>query len=173
MRRLLAISGLSLLSICAAAQTGAPVAPSSTPAAPIQAEAPQPIKVDPPSESATVAELESSADKLREQNMYRDAVDYYDVALKKEPRNAVLWNKRGIALLQMGRYRDGQKSFEKSIHFDKKYPDAYNNLGVIYYKEAAQKAAKGGSRDYGRAIKNYSKAIKLRDDSASFHSNLG
>jgi tetratricopeptide (TPR) repeat protein len=159
--------------MCAPAQTGAPAAPSSTPVAPIQAEAPQPIKVDPPSENSTVADLESSADKLREQNMYRDAVDYYDVALKKEPRNAVLWNKRGIALLQMGRYRDGQKSFEKSIHFDKKYPDAYNNLGVIYYKEAAQKAAKGGSRDYGRAIKNYSKAIKLRDDSASFHSNLG
>src|SRR5438270_14084273 len=123
MRRIFTLFGLSILAICAAAQTGTP-AGSSTPAptAAPQAAEPQPIKVDPPSESATVAELESSADKLREQNMYRDAVDYYDVALKKEPRNAVLWNKRGIALLQMGRYRDGQKSFEKSIHFDKKYP---------------------------------------------------
>jgi tetratricopeptide (TPR) repeat protein len=100
-------------------------------------------------------------------------VDYYEVALKKEPKNAVLWNKRGIALLQLGRYHEGEESFKKSIKYDKKYADAYNNLGVIYYKESSARAVKNGTKDYGKAIKNYSKAIKLRDDSASFHSNLG
>lgn len=175
MRRVFIVLVLSALAIFAVAQN-APAGGSTPPANPTSpVRMPEPVKVEPPSEKASVAELESSADKLREQNMYRDAIDYYDVALKKEPKNAVLWNKRGIAQLQLGRFNDSEKSFQKAIKHDKKYADAYNNLGVIYYKEAAQKAAKSnnGQHDFGRAIKYYNKAIKLRDDSASFHSNLG
>ena len=41
--------------------------------------------------------------------------------------------------------------------------DACNNLGVIYYLE----------KKYGKAIKQYESAIKLRQDSGSFFSNLG
>jgi tetratricopeptide (TPR) repeat protein len=174
MRRVLTVLAVVVIfAICVVGQSS-PTLPN-TPAN-IQVpdvRAPQPVTVDPPSPRSTVAELEASADKLREQNMYRDAVDYYDVAIKKEPKNAVLWNKRGIALLQLGRFKDGQKSFEKSIHCDKKYADAYNNLGVIYYKESATRSAKNGSKDYGKAIRTYRKALKLRDESASFHSNLG
>jgi tetratricopeptide (TPR) repeat protein len=174
MRRVFIVLAVAIFAISAAAQTGAPagVSNTTTPNLP-QVRVGEPIKVEPPSPSASVADLESSADKLREQNMYRDAVDYYEVALKKEPKNAVLWNKRGIALLQLGRYHEGEESFKKSIKYDKKYADAYNNLGVIYYKESSARAVKNGTKDYGKAIKNYSKAIKLRDDSASFHSNLG
>lgn len=138
----------------------------------------QPVQVDPPSPNASAAELELTADKLREQSMYRDAVDYYEAALKKDGKNAVLWNKRGIALLQLNRLKDADKSFHKAIHYNKQYADAFNNLGVIYYRDAvmrAQKTAKTEKpeRDYSRAISTYAKAIKLRDDSASFHSNLG
>ena len=174
MRRAFIVLAVAIFAISAAAQTGTPtgVSTPTTPNLP-EVRVGEPIKVDPPSPNATVADLESSADKLREQNMYRDAVDYYEVALKKEPKNAVLWNKRGIALLQLKRLKEGEDSFKRSIKYDKKYPDAYNNLGVIYYQEASARALKGGSKDYGKAIKNYSKAIKLRDDSASFHSNLG
>jgi len=173
MRRSLIVLAICLsFALFSAAQNSAPAA--SNPPSPEVRVLQQPIKVEPPSPTASVEELEASADKLREQNMYRDAVDYYDSALKKDQKNAVLWNKRGIALLQMGRYAEGAKSFEKAIKNDKKYPDAYNNLGVIYYKEEATKAAnKDKHKDFGRAIKNYRKAIKLRDESASFHSNLG
>jgi tetratricopeptide (TPR) repeat protein len=174
MRRVLTfLAVVAIFAICAVAQSS-PTLPNTPANIPVpEVRVPQPITVDPPSAKSTVAELEASADKLREQNMYRDAVDYYDVALKKEPKNAVLWNKRGIALLQLGRYKEGEKSFHKAIHCDKKYADAYNNLGVIYYKEAATRAEKNGRKDYGRAISTYKKALKLRDDSASFHSNLG
>jgi tetratricopeptide (TPR) repeat protein len=151
--------------------------PSSPPPDGIKV-APQPVQVDPPSPTASSADLEVAADKLREQSLYRDALDYYDAALKKDGKNAVLWNKRGIALLQLNRLRDAEKSFHKATHYNKKYADAYNNLGVIYYRESVVRAQKTANtekpdRDYSKAISTYSKAIKLRDDAASFHSNLG
>ena len=123
-----------------------------------------PSRVQPPSATATARELEKSADELRQEKLYLDAIDYYREALKRSPANlAVLHNKIGITQLQMGRYPEAKKSFERAIKSDKNYPDARNNLGVIHYIQ----------KKYGRAIKEYRKAIALREDSASFHSNLG
>jgi tetratricopeptide (TPR) repeat protein len=124
--------------------------------------APPPTKVEPPSATATPEELEKRGDELRAQKAYIDSIDYYRAALLKQ-KSPVLYNKIGIAELQMDRYRDGRKDFERSIKLDKTYAEAHNNLGVIYYK----------MNKYGSAIKEYKKAIALQELSASFHSNLG
>ena len=119
--------------------------------------------VDPPAPSATVADLEARGDQLRVQKLYLDALDYYRVALAKEPNSARLLNKIGITQLMMPRYRDAKKSFEQSIKADRGYSDAYNNLGVVYYEE----------RRYGAAIREYRRAIAIDSSSAAFFSNLG
>ena len=72
-------------------------------------------------------------------------------------------NKIGITELMMQRYREAKKSFEQSIKADRKFADAYNNLGVVFYEE----------RKYGAAVKQYRRAIAIDDTSASFFSNLG
>jgi tetratricopeptide (TPR) repeat protein len=123
---------------------------------------PPPQKIDPPSPNSSAVELEQRGDDLRAQKAYIDAIDYYRAALLKG-KTPVLYNKIGIAELQMDRYHDARKDFGRSIKLDKKYAEAYNNLGVIYYKLGK----------YGSAIKEYKKAIALQDMSASFHSNLG
>src|SRR5512146_2482275 len=123
--------------------------------------APPPQRVEPPSPTATVQELESRGDELRRVKAYTDAIDYYRAAIAKG-KSAVLYNKLGIAELQLSLLKEAKKDFGRAIKMDKKYPDAYNNLGVIYYKE----------KNYGRAIKEYRKAIVLQDEMASFHSNL-
>ena len=131
---------------------------------PTAAVAPQQIRrAEPPPADATVAQLEQRADELRAEKAYADSLDYYRAALRKEPRNAVLWNKAGIPELLLARYQDARKDFERAIKLNQQYADAYNNLGVAYYGEA----------NYKKAIKNYLKALSLREDSASFHSNLG
>jgi tetratricopeptide (TPR) repeat protein len=94
---------------------------------------------------------------------YLDALDYYRAALAKNPSSAPLYNKIGINELQMARFREARKDFEKAIKMDRQFADAHNNLGVIFYLQ----------RKYGAAIKRYEDAIKLRQDSASFFSNLG
>jgi tetratricopeptide (TPR) repeat protein len=119
-------------------------------------------RVPPPPDDLTAAELETRADQLRFEKNYADSLDYYHAAMKKQ-ESATLHNKAGIAELQMLRYDEAKKSFERAVKLDSKYADAHNNLGVIHYVK----------RNYRRAVKSYSKAIKLHDDSASYHSNLG
>ncbi|HEV2714564.1 MAG TPA: tetratricopeptide repeat protein [Terriglobales bacterium] len=116
-----------------------------------------------PLASATPQELEQRADELRGQKSYLDALDYYGTALKKHPGSCSLLNKIGITQLELQRFHDASKSFERAIKSDREYADAYNNLGVIYYLE----------KKHGKAIKQYEKAIKLRQDAASYFSNLG
>ncbi len=110
---------------------------------------------------ASPQELEDRGDLLRDQKSYLDAIDYYEAALKKQ-HSALLENKIGMTYLTMGNLGKAEKILKKAIKSDRKYAEAYNNLGVVFYLK----------KKYGPAEKNYKKAIELRQ-SASFHSNLG
>ncbi len=149
MNRRLAATAFILLLFCACA-----LAQDTPPAAT--------VRVPPPSPTATADQLVQIAETLHAEKNYLDAIDYYRAALKKQ-NSATVWNKLGITQLAMGRLDDSRKSFEKSIKLDKAYPDAINNLGVVWYKK----------NKYAKAIKYYRKALLLRDDSAPFHNNLG
>jgi tetratricopeptide (TPR) repeat protein len=126
--------------------------------------APPPIRsIEPPPPSATPEALEEKGDLLRAQKLFLDAIDYYHAALEKKPNSAALYNKIGIAELQMQRWPEAKKSFERAIHEDHEFPEAYNNLGVVFYV----------AKKYNKAIDRYNKAIHFRDDMASYYSNLG
>ena len=43
----------------------------------------------------------------------------------------MLVNKVGMSQLLLRRYKDARKSFERAIRLDKKYANAYANLGVV------------------------------------------
>jgi tetratricopeptide (TPR) repeat protein len=125
---------------------------------------PPPIRrAQPPATNATVTNLEERGDTLRAEKSYLDALDYYRAAVAKEPNSARLYNKVGITELQMARFGEARRDFERAIKGDRQFADARNNLGVIYYLQ----------KKYGKAIKQYEEAIKLRQDSASFYSNMG
>ncbi len=110
---------------------------------------------------ATPQELEDRGDLLRDQKNYLDAIDYYQAAFKKAP-TALLQNKIGMTYLSMGNLDKAEKVLKKATKSDKKYAEAYNNLGVVFYLK----------KKFGPAEKNYKKALAIRE-SASFHSNLG
>jgi tetratricopeptide (TPR) repeat protein len=120
------------------------------------------MRVPPPPADATSAELEQQGDVLRAEKAYLDAIDYYRAAIKKQ-ESAVLHNKSGICLLLLRRGAEARKEFQRAVKLDKQYPEAYNNLGALYYND----------RKFGAAVKEYKKAIKLNEQNASFHSNLG
>ena len=133
---------------------------------PVQVKPPLLRSIDPPSPDAAPGDLEMRGDILHAQKLYFDAIDYYRAALKKTPApesQAKIWNKVCRTQLVMTRWHDAQKSCQQSIKADRKYPDAYNNLGVAYYEE----------RRYGTAVKEYRKAIDIDGTSASYFSNLG
>jgi tetratricopeptide (TPR) repeat protein len=120
-------------------------------------------KVEPPSPTATAQELEDTGDDLRVEKAFADALDYYHAAMAKAD-SAVLHNKVGITYLQMLRKNEAKHEFERSIKMNKQYAEPYNNIGALEYYF---------NHNYGKAIKEYQQAIKLKDDSASFYSNLG
>ena len=165
--------------LCSTALASTQTGPSGQ----VQITAPLARHADAPSAEATAEDLERRGDQLRGDKDFLDALDYLRAAASKSPNNAKLLNKIGIVQLQMIRYSEARKSFEAAIRLNRGYADAHNNLGVDYYlQESAKLAAKlragspltaWNSGDFGRAIKEYRKAIKLQDDMASFHSNLG
>ena len=158
MRRLLIGGTLVLLLLCGL-RLQAEVSQSEQ----VQVGLPQMRVADPPNAAATAEALEERGDSLRAEKFYLDATDYYHAALKKDPDNARLYNKVGIAELQMHRFDEAKKDFERALKKDRGYANAYNNLGVIFYHD----------KKYSKAVKLYQKAIKITQDSASFYSNLG
>jgi tetratricopeptide (TPR) repeat protein len=134
-------------------------------ATPPTVEATSPAQLTPPpipDRSLPAAELERQGDQLRAQKSYLDSIDYYNVALKKQP-SALLWNKEGMSYLLMQNPDKAGKCFERAIKIDKKAPEGYNNLG---YVEQMKKR-------YDKAIGYYKKAIALRSDDAVFYYNMG
>ena len=129
-----------------------------------------------PDPSLTAQQLEGRGDELRGQRLYGDAIDFYQAALKKDPKRAMLWNKIGLAELRLARYDNARKDFEKAIKIDHNFSDAVGNLGATYYLQGAthsgQKEYKKAEAEYGKAVKTCRKAIKMRPDVASFHNNL-
>jgi tetratricopeptide (TPR) repeat protein len=125
--------------------------------------APPMRQVAPPSSTASLAELERQGDDLRSRKQYMDAIDYYRAAQAKDPQDAAVCNKLGIAELMLQRFKEAGKEFEHAIKANRNFPEAYNNLGVIDYER----------HKYRTAIKQYKRSLAIEPDSASFYSNLG
>ncbi len=129
-----------------------------------------PAKLD----KMSATELEQLGDELRGNKEMLQAVDCYQAALRKMPKSAVLYNKIGMSYIAIREYDKARKAIEKSIKMDKAYPEAYNNLGAVWYARAfAKSAKKKNPSDIRKAVKYYQKAIAVNDGYASFHSNLG
>jgi len=92
--------------------------------------------------------------------MYRDAIDVYRENAKNNP---IMWDKIGVAYHQLGDLRAARKSYEHAIKLNKRYADAINNVGTVFYAE----------KKYRSAIARYMKALKYAPESASIWSNLG
>lgn len=136
---------------------------------PVQAQSSEQLEVgppplhraEPPAPGATAEELQRRGDELQGQKNYLDAIDYYQAALVKDSRNAVLVNKIGMSQLLLRRYKEARKSFERAIQLDKKYANAYANEAVVYYEEA----------NFGKSIRYYDKAIAIDGNEAVFYNN--
>ena len=111
----------------------------------------------------TVAELEKAGDQARAQKDYLQAIEYFQAAIGKDRKNAVLYNKLGLAQLQAGKNDAARGSFKMATKRNSKYAEAFNNIGAVEYVD----------RDFGAAAKYFKKALALDETHATFHVNLG
>ena len=112
--------------------------------------------------TSPVAELEKAGDACRAQKDYAQAIQYFREALRKDSKNAVLYNKRSMAELKSDDRQSAIADFEKATKVNKKFADAFNNIGAVYFVE----------KNFGQAAK-YFKKVALEETRATFHVNLG
>ena len=110
----------------------------------------QPIQITP----------ELRGDIFMARKMYREAIDKYR---EGPPNSAVLANKIGIAFHQMLQLDLAKKNYERAIKLDRRYSEAINNLGTIYYSQ----------KSYRRSIGCYKRALRYTKPTASIYANLG
>lgn len=159
------MGGLGSLCSVILLATAFPLSPQQPSAAPAPVNSSDPgmlLRVPPPPETASVAELEQRGDILRSEKAYLDAIDYYRAAITKDD-TASLHNKVGISLFLLHRDSEARKEYDRAIKLDKSYAEAHNNLGALFYN----------AHKMGPAVREYKKAIKLHESSAAFHKNLG
>ncbi len=118
-----------------------------------------PVNMD----SMRVADLEKAGDLARVTKDYDQAIAYFQAALRKDKKNAVLINKLGLSQLKAGNTAAARVSFEKAWKRNPKYSDAVNNLGAVYFVQ----------HNMGSAARYFKKAVALDETRAAFHVNLG
>ena len=113
--------------------------------------------------SMTVAELEKAGDACRAEKDYEHAILYFQEAVRQDKKNAVLYNKLGLAELKNSDLQNARLHFERATKLNSKYADAFNNLGAVYFMQ----------KNPGGAAKYFKKAVALDETRATFHVNLG
>ncbi len=146
MRKLAMIFAATSLMVCAAAYGSSDPLPS----------APGNDKL----EAARMAEVKG--DRARIDNDYNQAIYNYITALGITPQNAVLYDKIGIAQLQLGDRRLARRYFQQALKYDPNYVAAMNNMGAVALMD----------KKYKTAINYLKKALALDETRASTHVNL-
>lgn len=83
---------------------------------------------------------------------YARAIADHDVAIRMNPRGAMLLNNRGWTYNNMRQYQRALQDLDEAIRLNPRLAEAYNNRGVAY----------NGMKQYDRAIQEYDEAIRLR-----------
>lgn len=105
----------------------------------------------------TAKDLFDQAEILVGQKKYREAIQFYDQALKITPSShvGIIWNQKGMAYHKSDNLIQAKESFEKAIEFTGRvHPLPYNNLaGVLFDLKA-----------YPEALNAANMAISLKGD---------
>lgn len=75
------------------------------------------------------------AEKLRKQNRYIEAIQFYKQAIRKEPSNYKYYFQKGKCEFRLNQLPDAKESFKSSIEFRDDYSPAYSLLAKVYKDE--------------------------------------
>lgn len=94
---------------------------------------------------------------------YKQAIAYYDAALRLNPSLADTYFKRATAKCKLGDYEGTIEDYDMAIQFNPEDANYYNNRGI----------EKDNLRDFEGAIEDYDMAIRLNSEDADFYYNRG
>jgi Flp pilus assembly protein TadD len=91
------------------------------------------------------------------------ALEYIDLSLELDPRNAECWNDRGFVAAALGEHELALRCYRVAVDLDPHSADAHNNLGVALEGEGLLK----------QAVYHYRQALQIDPTLADVHLNLG
>lgn len=121
-----------------------------------------------PAAAAAAVSATASPETLEIQRLVKDgqhaqALKLIDDALAKNPRDAQMRFRRGVALSMLDRKSEALAVFQKLVEDHPELPGPYNNLAVLY----------GAQGDYEKARQTLEKAIHTNPAYATAYQNLG
>jgi tetratricopeptide (TPR) repeat protein len=102
-------------------------------------------------QAASPQQLGAMGNFLAEAGMTKDALAYYDVALRLDPGDSVLWINLGTLQRQLGNFSAAASAYGKALGIDPNQAAAHYNLAASY--DALGK--------YDQAIEEYKIALRL------------
>ncbi|MGD0829319.1 MAG: tetratricopeptide repeat protein [Terracidiphilus sp.] len=93
---------------------------------------------------------------------YTQASAYYQSAVRLDRQNATLYNKLGIAELQLNQRGAARRNFEQALKCDPQSTAAVNNLGAVALRD----------KKFSLAVDYFKKALAMDESTASTHVNL-
>lgn len=109
------------------------------------------------------AELFSKANRLAAKRDYASAIDLYEQVLAAQPDHAGALNNMGSALIDEGRYLEGEQYYRRCLSIDPGFVEAHRNLGEVL-------RIRGFFADSEVSLR---RAIKLKPNDLDAHSSLG
>ena len=96
---------------------------------------------------------------------YQKALVDFNLAIMRDPYNAVMRNSRGLTLSALGQSTESRAEFDftEAIKLDPNYADAYNNRGLSHRHLGARTLA----------VDDFTQAIRLDPSSAKAYKNRG
>ncbi len=124
---------------------------------------PQQIPPPFPDVPRRVLSMEQRANIFMVRKKYPEAIQFYRLALGKEPKNASLWNRLGMAWHNMGDIRQARKTYKRAYQEDRTSGEALNNIGTTYFVLNRNR----------KSIRFYLRALQLEPANPTYHLNLG
>ena len=92
--------------------------------------------------------------ELAQLNLFKNALEEFDLAIKFNPEDANIYRKKGILLFGMKKYEEAKDNFQKTIQLNPKDMLAHINLGMVHYTS--------GNKD--EALKSWKHAVGINPD---------
>lgn len=117
-----------------------------------------------PAASGVLASAESvEVQRLLKEGQHSQALKLIDESLAKNPKDAQMRFRRGVALSMLDRKTEALAVFQKLVDDQPDMPAPYNNMAVIY----------GAQGDYEKARQALERAIRTNPAYATAYQNLG
>ena len=97
----------------------------------------------------------------RDEKLYPEAVASYDKTLQLRPNSPEVWNKRGTAIAQMGKFKSALASWDKAIALKSDDSEIWYNRGL----------ALANLKRFEEAIASWDKSLELQSDNTEAYYN--